>query len=203
MKSIDAFSEIPAMLDQPLVDLGSLNWSVERPKEFTNLQLTGDHARYHESLMRADVRSSEYSFSPIFIDRVEYTLVGVHEIMRGTRGDETMIFFLGRGRDVVQLSISIEQAVDSVWTNVNLSNLTTRGSLPRGLGRSLYQSLFAYLQTMANRRNKTVVDTVDKFPQGKTTSQDWDRMFLPILAQQGYKPHSGHQFRKLYLPIHQ
>lgn len=191
---------MPSIPDQPIIDFGALTWSEDRPKVFERLPFTGDRRKYYESSTRVDARLTEYSVKPIPINGIEYTLVGIHEVMRGSRGDEVLAFFIGAGEELVELTIAIEQSSDGVWTHANLSRNNSCADLPRGLGRSLYCSLFPYLQTLANKRKKVVIDTVDKAPRLNTTNEDWDRMFLPILTQYGYKQISDHQFRQVYDP---
>ncbi len=199
------FPELPnnnlPRVGEHIVDLPMLQWGAVRPHEFDQIHLSYDPTIRSSGEPNSASRRIEYASRSIDVEGGAYVFVGIHEVKPGPGHHESLQFAVGSGDSAVELSLTIESGPeDCLQTSADLERLDGGGKLPRGLARMLYQSLFPYLQHLADTRHKKVIDIVDRYPSKGITSEDWDRMFIPILNQQGYHRSSNHQFRRDYEP---
>lgn len=200
MDSLESFRNIPPPPSEPMVDFSALQWHATRPKEFEQIHLMYDPVAQSNTLMKG-TRLVEYTSQILDMEGVAYVLVGIHEVKDHSTEKESLQWAIGKGDEAVELFVVIERrSGGSLETSANLERFDDKRKLPRGLGRMLYRSLFPYLQHLANSRNTKVIDVIDKYPSTGLTNEEWDRMFLPILIEQGYQPLSSHQFRREYEP---
>ena len=61
--------------------------------------------------------------------------------------------------------------------------------LPRGIGRVLYRKMIEYLQWISTNRKIKILHRITKEPDYfKISSEDWDRILLPIIREFRYHP---------------
>lgn len=154
------------------------------------------------SIPNSEVKEVAYAHRPLRLHDIDCSLIGIHKKRQGSRESESFTFTIGVGDAMVELFVAIDVINDTmVEVSTSIERFDNHKKLPRGLGRVLYQSLFPFLQDLSTKRKKAVTHIVEKNPSDAITPNDWDRIFLSMISQQGYSRISNYQFRKIYQPV--
>lgn len=92
--------------------------------------------------------------------------------------------------------------------NMEPQRLTQR-ELPRGLGRLLYKKCHEYIRFLGNKNDVTIRHRIVKEPsEYRTSSEDWDRFFMPLIEKEAYQRVEGEEdddrpaWERTYEPQH-